>query len=88
MRNNKKFSGNAGEDTKNAMIPHDNDFRLRMREIGRSVTLLWPANIKRILDGADNSRLATRLAGMAQEIIGKTADDACNEIGNKGTTEQ
>ena len=82
MRNNKKFSGNADEDAKKAILPDDNDFRLRMGEIGRSVTLLWPANIKRIVGGDDLSRLATRLAGMAKEIIGKTADEVPDEIAN------
>lgn len=83
MRSTKEFSGTAGEDIQQAPHSDDNDFSLRMGKIGKSVKLLWPANIERILGGDDNSRLAMRLAVMAQEIIGRTADDNRDEIANK-----
>jgi len=73
MRNITEFPGITAEGIEGAASSDDNDLRLRMGEIGKSVTLLWPANIERILGTADNSRLARRLAGMAQKIVGKTA---------------
>ncbi len=83
MRSIKEFPGISGEDIKGAALSDDNDFRLGMGEIGKCVTLLWRGNIEGILGGGDVSRLATRLAGMAEENVGKTAGDDRDEISDK-----
>lgn len=77
MSSTKEFSGIASEDIQQAALSDDNDFRLGMSEIGKSVTLLWPTN-------DDLSRFATRLAGMVQEIVGEpTTGGSRDEVTNK-----
>jgi len=79
MRSTKELSGIASEDIQQAALSDDNDFRLGMGEIGKSVTLLWPANIERILSGDD-------FVALGRETVGKAADDDRDEIANKEGT--